>query len=46
MRWCKNCKNSKPAPLKCHMSNELVTTDQFEVVKKEYMKVNNKGIGE
>ena len=45
-RRCKNCKNSKPAPLKCQTSNDLVTTDQFEVVKKDYIKVNNEGIAE
>ena len=45
-RQCKNCKDSKPAPLKCQLSNELVTADQFEVVKKEYMKVNRNGVAE
>ena len=32
---CKDCKDRKRAPLKCSSSKELVTFDQFEVVKRE-----------
>ena len=39
---CKDCKDTKPAPLKCSSSKELVTFDQFEVVKREYKKLNPK----
>ena len=39
---CKDCKDTKPAPLKCSSSKELVTFDQFEVVKREYKKLNFK----
>ena len=39
---CKDCKDRKRAPLKCSSSKELVTFDQFEVVKREYKKLNLK----
>ena len=39
-RQCLNCKNSKPAPLKCQSSNELVTVDQFETVERTYPKLS------
>ena len=39
---CKDCKDTKPTPLKCSSSKELVTFDQFEVVKREYKKLNPK----
>ena len=42
IRKCKDCKNAKPAPLKYSSSKELVTFDQFEVVKREYKKLNPK----
>ena len=39
---CKDCKDTKPAPLKCSSSKELVTFNQFEAAKKEYKKLNPK----
>ena len=41
-RRCKNCMDSKPAPLKCQSSNEIVSYDQFEVVEREYLQLDKK----
>ena len=42
IRKCKDCKNVKPSSLKCSTSMELVTVDQFELVEREYKKLNPK----
>ena len=39
-RQCQNCKNSKPAALKCQTSDDMVTVSQFESVAKEYSSTN------
>ena len=39
-KQCKDCKKSRPAALSCQSSSELVTVDQFETVKREYLKVD------
>ena len=42
-RQCQNCKNSKPAALKCQTLDDMVTVSQFEPVVKEYPSINKQG---
>ena len=39
-RRCRECKAVSPSTLKCQQSEELVSVDQFETVKREYLKYN------
>ena len=42
-RRSKTCKNSKPATLKCQISDDLVSASQLEIVEEEYSTVNKQG---